>query len=127
MTDKELFLQIKTHLLTQGKQCIATYKDSLTDREVTSCAYRSPEGLKCAVGCIIKDEYYTPELEGRNVLSITVKDAVVRSLGLEFLPNHTHEMLSSLQDLHDIASPSIWGEELRAFEGMFNSEGSYIY
>lgn len=31
------------------------------------CRYRSPNGTKCAVGCLIPDELYTPEIEGAGV------------------------------------------------------------
>ena len=53
---QEVFDQIVTHLLTQNKQS-KYYKDLRT-----FCAYRSGD-LKCAAGCLIDDDEYSPEME----------------------------------------------------------------
>ncbi len=44
-----------------------------------TCAYRSPDGKKCAVGILIKDEFYGPDLEGALVSSGCVLDALCMS------------------------------------------------
>jgi hypothetical protein len=130
MTDKEIFIQIKTHLLSQGKKSMGEYPRE--DDTITGCVYRSSEGLKCAVGCIIKEEYYTPILEGKGVTNLLVRSAVTRSLGLETLPDSTLEMLSRLQDIHDLYPVNTWETYLQEYEGKFNSNnstasGEYIY
>jgi hypothetical protein len=56
---QEVFDKALTHLRAQGKP-------SLNPKTIWKCQYRSPEGLKCAVGCLIPDEDYREEMEGRN-------------------------------------------------------------
>jgi hypothetical protein len=58
-TDQEVFDQVANHLLTQNKRSV-----SATDN--TLCVYRSPDGLKCAAGCLIADDEYDPRMEGSN-------------------------------------------------------------
>ena len=54
MTHQEIFNKVATHLLTQRKQAI---------NDAGICFYRTPEGLSCAVGCLIPDDLYTPLIE----------------------------------------------------------------
>ena len=61
-----------------------------------TCHYRSPEGLKCAVGICLTDEEYSPGMEGLQV----------NELG-DLLPArlHTHtDTLLRLQMAHDAAA-----------------------
>jgi hypothetical protein len=58
MNAQEIFDKVVTHLRTQGKQAKNTSDD---------CVYRRPNGLMCAVGCLIPDELYDPALEGATV------------------------------------------------------------
>ena len=61
MTNQEIFDKVHTHLLTQRTAAI----------ENGSCAYRA--GPKsCAVGALIPDALYTPEIEGTSV-SVLIK------------------------------------------------------
>lgn len=56
MFDKQkLFETAVNHMRKQGEVAIS---DGV-------CSYRTPEGLKCAVGAFIPDEAYTPEIERR--------------------------------------------------------------
>lgn len=91
-TRQEVFETVINHLLTQGKQ-------SALDNGL--CLYRSPEGLKCSVGCLITDEEYKQEMEisgglrgllDENILSIETKT---------LLTDH-YSMLIKLQNLHDL-------------------------
>ena len=53
MTDQELFDRVVTHLAKQGRRAMAR----------VACLYRTPDGLKCAIGCLIPDEKYRAEME----------------------------------------------------------------
>jgi len=53
MTAQEVFETVAEHLFTQGWRALA---DNM-------CMYRDREGRKCAVGCLIDDEDYRPEME----------------------------------------------------------------
>ena len=55
MTAQEVFDFVVNHLRTQGKQAV--------DRD-GDCQYCTPDGLKCAVGCLIPDDKYDPCIEG---------------------------------------------------------------
>lgn len=55
MTKAEVFYFVIDHLRKQGVQA---------RNEAGSCRYRTPEGLKCAAGCLIPDDQYNSEFEG---------------------------------------------------------------
>ncbi|WP_454287229.1 hypothetical protein [Rhizobium arsenicireducens] len=65
------------------------------DPDQDLCMYRGPNGLKCAVGILISDKDYHPEMEGKSVDQI----------GL-FTENR--ELLNQLQAIHDGDEPSRW-------------------
>ena len=102
---KEIFDRVKTHLLEQGARA----------RHSTGvCAYRAPNGLKCAVGCLITDEAYNDGLEGKNVKSGRVLPALIVS-GIS-TDSTTLHMLTSLQSIHDREAPANWERELAHLE-----------
>lgn len=85
---QDVFNIVVTHLFAQGKAA----RDS-----AGQCRYRTREGLSCAVGCLIPDEVYRPEMEGA-----PVKKIVREFYG--FLPKDIayHEnLLRALQLVHD--------------------------
>jgi hypothetical protein len=53
MTLQETFDKVCVHLLTQLQKSVF-----LDSNGSMACAYRGPNGLKCAVGCLIPDELY---------------------------------------------------------------------
>lgn len=71
LTFEEVVGKVYSHLKTQKKRA-ARYED---DGEVF-CMYRTPGGLKCAVGCLISDEFYEEELEGKTCKSSPVLHAL---------------------------------------------------
>lgn len=56
-TMQQAFDEIVTFMRKQGRQ----------SRNEYGCVYRHAEGLRCAVGCLIPDEKYSPDMEGHNV------------------------------------------------------------
>lgn len=100
MTPQEIFTKVATHLLTQNKK--STYDVSFS----TNCAYRGAGGTSCAVGCLIKDEHYDPEIEGEAATSSLVRLALSAS-GIPITPEAL-SLLSELQNLHDFTHPEIW-------------------
>jgi hypothetical protein len=91
MTKQEIFDTVALHLIKQGKQSADATGD---------CFYRSPDGLKCAVGCLIPDEVYRPEMEGKNIYQLIDK----KYLSLKFFQRY-HILLTSLQTAHDALHP----------------------
>jgi hypothetical protein len=86
MTKQEIFDTVAIHLIKQGKKSVG---------DDGKCKFRTPEGLKCAVGCLIPDEVYDPSMEDESVESlIYAHDA------LDFL-NPNALFLLKLQSAHD--------------------------
>lgn len=61
---QEMFDKMLEHLRTQRKKSVDIKYD---DR----CMYRSPTGLKCAVGVLISDEDYNRDMEGCSAGALT--------------------------------------------------------
>jgi len=78
-----------------------------------SCRYRSDSGLKCAIGILIKDEYYSPELEGNDIGDDIVNIAIIKSLNIKQYSSVTENILFELQQIHDMYSTCSWPKELK--------------
>lgn len=69
-----------------------------------SCAYRGRAGAKCAIGCMIPDDVYEPQMEGRNIASLLGKiggpDRPIEALVVLFEGINVQFILD-LQVLHD--------------------------
>jgi|SaaInlStandDraft_5_1057022.scaffolds.fasta_scaffold00604_30 hypothetical protein len=110
---KKIFIKSADHLMKQGKKAIVGLDTPLTPP--SSCRYRSPEGLKCALGCLITSEFYTEDLEGQASVESEVLRAIQKSQGLPDAEIDRHDLvdlLSWLQWLHDSFSPVHWKERL---------------
>src|SRR5687768_12164409 len=88
---QEIFNKVRNHLRQQGRAATNRYG---------SCQYRGDGGTACAVGCLIPDEKYRPEMEVLSLRSFVVNfpDAlpfVVRVNSPKFA------LLNDLQNAHD--------------------------
>lgn len=92
MTNQEIFNTVVEHLVKQKAMSVDAAGD---------CAYRGKNGLKCAVGVLIKDECYDPTIEGKRANSGPVVKAL-RASGIEAsFASMTSNLLMRLQELHD--------------------------
>lgn len=72
----------------------------------TACVYRGLDGARCAVGWMIPDEQYVPEMEGKPVMVSRYDDRdfitcqIVEAAGA--INNAEVQLLSDLQDAHDM-------------------------
>lgn len=100
MEAQEIFNIVARHLLKQWKKSI----DGLG-----TCLYRSPDGSKCAIGCLMPDNLYRPEFEGRAITELprVVLQAISKPSMTGFLYN--------LQNLHDEYAVETWPRQLRLF------------
>ena len=106
----EVFNKVEAHLLAQGVRSI-NYNDA--------CTYRGEGGRSCAVGCLIKDEFYSRSLEGiamwggekEEDRQMLLEEALIKS-GIDLNPATTY-MLSDLQYLHDQKKPQDWEQGLQ--------------
>jgi hypothetical protein len=98
MTPQEIYDTVAKHLFAQGVRSRGKKPGS----EDTGCLYRGPEGTKCAVGVLMSDEVYDPEMEG-NALALLFDPDATPDGGFElpvWMKTHFH-LLSALQDTHD--------------------------
>jgi len=95
-TSQELFDYIASFLLKQGKQ-------SRTPGGGGSCVYRGPNGLMCAAGCVIPDEFYDPRMEGEDINAVLEGKLQTKGPQRRFwkaLGKH-EGLLAELQAIHD--------------------------
>ena len=124
-TDLDVFEYVKNHLLKQKAQSINPY--------TTDCLYRYDPGaghldvMQCAVGCLIKEEFYSEEFESKSVQDPWVYDAVYNSVSNWIAVNTV--MLAKLQAIHDTVSVEDWEKSLDEFDqydDVFNEYGMFI-
>lgn len=95
MKAQQIFNKVKNHLLKQNKKAIYN----------GNCAYKH-DGMSCAIGCLIPDDVYLPEMEGYSI------GALVNLFDLpEYLLDNFH-LLIELQKIHDESNPKMWKKEL---------------
>lgn len=88
-TAQEVFDQVANHLLTQNQK---------SEDNEGLCFYKN-RNLKCAVGCLISEEEYSPEFENQPIFSLNIKTHI--------------ELLQKLQRLHDNKPIKDWKNELK--------------
>lgn len=114
MTMQSIFDRVAAHLLNQNRRSVDPV-DGL-------CLYRGGDGRKCAIGCLIPDDLYSPEMENQNLYGPLIRAA----LG-DFLRDSEHEkLLSMLQLAHDSYHPSQWPDELRYIAGSFKLSDAVV-
>ncbi len=89
----EISQTIRDHLIKQQKQAL---------NEQGNCMYRGCGGAMCAVGVLIKDEFYNPDIENKCIDDDSVIRVVSKSLGVDELPWEVCELLDGWQGYHDI-------------------------
>jgi hypothetical protein len=105
MNNQEVFNRVVTHLRAQGRKSVAGLG---SDRPF--CLYRGDDGASsCAVGCLIPDDVYTPEMEGRGIDELVEQFCVIEQLfaGVEY------SLLKDLQHLHDTRDVEDWEGSFR--------------
>jgi hypothetical protein len=90
-----LFNKVVRHLLTQ--------KDQSTSGG--NCCYRSPDGLKCAAGCLLPDDFDF-ERYNRDRWSSLVEQKLVSGLN--------YKLICDLQEIHDSKRIVAWPSYLAA-------------
>jgi hypothetical protein len=88
MNKQEAFNTAYNGIKAQG------FKQSLLNNGSNMCAYRSPDGLKCAVGHMISDEQYNSDFETK------IASFVLEKLGIS-LTEKEDNFVTALQCAHD--------------------------
>jgi hypothetical protein len=72
------------------------------DRDKSRCCYRTADGKKCAVGCLIPDELYHHDMEGQTISAATWRGRlVIEALRQSGIDGDCLALLSNLQRRHD--------------------------
>jgi hypothetical protein len=104
----EIFATVRSHLLTQG---------AISEDEGGSCRLRGRNGRRCAIGVLIRDEYYSYALEG---LGISYYKAgqdgpLLHALTMSGVDAHEPRvaaLLHDLEDMHDAGQVAEWRTQL---------------
>ena len=127
MTMQEIFNIAAPALLAQDARSFR--KNALSEDDETVeviCAYRSTDGLKCAIGHIIPDSIYREEMEGRAVLEIyTEYEDFKNIIGSEW-DSQLLTFLTRLQEVHDNYEPFLWSMVFRDLAADFNLNADCI-
>ena len=100
---------VETKLLEQGAKSVKGGNDF---KIINACALRGDNGMKCAIGWLIPDDVYTPDLEVENpVLELIETGNYEKCFGEKFYEKT--EILQELQHLHDHVDPWRWSKEFK--------------
>lgn len=99
-TAQEIFDHVVTHLLSQNARATDGFK----------CYYRAPNGLKCAVGCLIDDADYKPIMEDEGLVKLAMR--------FSYVEQHA-PLLVQLQATHDHHPPPAWPGALQSLANNF--------
>lgn len=97
-TAQGIFNAVVRHLLKQNARSTRP-GDTASG---TICAYRGDNGLMCAVGCLLPDDVYVLEMEGKGIYANIVFDRLP-----DRLSNHA-DLLGCLQRVHDNEAVFTW-------------------
>ncbi len=118
MNNQQLFDIVSKHLLKQGRRSVNAYG---------SCRYYGDDGLKCAIGCLIPENKYNKEFEGKIITEKIPMDEV------DLMNTNGHKPICdaagigedqvklalALQRIHDEGSPQNWGASLESVAKKF--------
>jgi hypothetical protein len=86
---QQIYDYVGEFLLKQGRKSVSTGR-------LPKCLYRGPDNTKCAIGCLIPDKLYKPELEMNTLNSLFKK-----KYKLPWYFRRYKDFLTQLQNSHD--------------------------
>lgn len=113
---QQIFEIVSKHLLTQNQRSTGALRNSPFE----GCAYRGRNGLKCAVGCLIPDELYNPNIEDITIDGLLENDDNTNLKELFYAVEY--RFLTELQTIHDRVDPNKWECSLRK---LVTQQGEY--
>ena len=131
MSIQQAFDKSARHLLKQNERSVRGGENP--NNFEAYCAYRSPTGLKCAIGCHIPDTMYKSDMDES-------EDGTEIELILDFFPeieslydfkNEDYcdyiDFLNRLQKIHDQHLPIQWVDKLGKLASFFDLKPDVIY
>jgi len=102
MTPQKLFDDIVTFQRKQGEKSI-----KLVGKITRLCMYRHPDGLRCAVGCVLPDKLYKEKMEKESVETLFQGFPEVEN----YFGSENKYLLSDMQRVHDSSDVPYWEEK----------------
>lgn len=108
LSTKDIYERVKAHLLAQR---------AVSEDENGSCRLRSSDGRKCAIGSLVADDVYRPEIEGIGISYYQhAKDGtLLRALYASEVDAYNPEiieLLIELEEVHDDFGVEQWPQLL---------------
>lgn len=130
MTNREIFDFVKGHLLRQNAKAVngPLVLPNEDNGGSGMCRYRTNDGLKCAVGCLIDEEDYSVNMEGQRVGEAFKYDVGERgallfhALTKKGITQENVELLTKLQVIHDTKEVAFWSFFLDQLEQQYFGE-----
>lgn len=117
LTEQEFFDTAALHLLKQGTRATFPLDDSTDLTQRLTCAYRAPDGTKCAIGCFITNEQYDPKMEDNSAAAVQNEYRLPQFTNLKMTYD---SIVEKMQSLHDYESPAEWRAKLKALGDRFS-------
>ncbi len=108
MNNQQAFDRMCDHLMTQKAQA---YQNGY-------CVFRTAQGLQCAIGCLIPDQVYHPNIEGMTVRSLKARYPDFAAI----VADVDTYLLDECQYVHDRHEVPQWASELRKLAQKFELE-----
>jgi len=105
----EIVELVTKHLLAQGKRS--------TEAGASKCLYRGPNGLQCAIGCLIPDELYKDWFDEQGYVDMTIGAAAGIS-------SDDLDLARRLQTIHDEEDVKQWPAKLEEVRQLIVSGGA---
>jgi hypothetical protein len=110
LTARDIYERVSAHLLSQR---------AVSEDDNGSCRLRSPNGRKCAIGSLVSDEVYHPDIEGVGISYYrhAQDGGLLRALyasNVNAYDRSIVELLCELEQVHDDASVDQWPRLLTA-------------
>jgi hypothetical protein len=100
------------HLRKQKKKSFGPWPKNIFDRS-KGCLYRAPDGSKCAVGGIMPDEIYNPDMETEGLYSNQL-EPFMEYAGEKYGIDQPW-FFQDLQHIHDDKEVSDWENQFEIF------------
>jgi hypothetical protein len=114
ITLQNIFNHVALHLMNQKKKAMAANGQ---------CRYRTTDGLRCAVGCLIPEDEYDEHIEESTLNDLINQKRPHLSPTLERLiysSDKSYNLLSDLQLLHDESNSRNWESNLKELAKTYN-------
>lgn len=115
MNAQEVFDKVVNHLRAQGEPAI--------DHAAGACKYRveatGGRVLKCAIGCLIDDNDYNPDMESHNLNKLLSNEKALPLGPLRNLLTQHSQLLHWLQVTHDTFPQSSWEMQFKVIAEVY--------